>query len=35
VNGTHDYPYQFNAVAVTGGGYITGIIAHPAKRNLM
>ena len=27
--------YQFNSVAVTGGGYITGIIAHPAEQYLM
>lgn len=32
---TPSYPYQFNHVAVTGGGYITGIIAHPTEPNLM
>lgn len=32
---TQSYPYQFNHVAVTGGGYITGIIAHPTEPNLM
>lgn len=32
---TQAYPYQFNSVAVTGGGYITGIIAHPTEPNLM
>lgn len=32
---TQSYPYQFNHVAVTGGGYITGIIAHPTEPHLM
>lgn len=32
---TQSYPYQFNHVAVTGGGYITGIIAHPTEPKLM
>lgn len=32
---TQTYPYQFNSVAVTGGGYITGIIAHPTEANLI
>lgn len=30
-----NYTYEYNAVAVTGGGYITGLIAHPAEENLM
>lgn len=32
---TQSYPYEFNHVAVTGGGYITGIIGHPTEPNLM
>ena len=32
---TKDLPYQFNSVAVTGGGYVTGIIAHDTEPNLM
>lgn len=32
---TQTYPYQFNHVAVTGGGYITGIIAHPTEPNVI
>ncbi|KAL3428362.1 fungal cellulose binding domain-containing protein [Phlyctema vagabunda] len=34
-NGTGDHPYRFNSVAVTGGGFITGIIGHPAEPNLL
>ena len=33
--GTQDYPYRFSSVAITGGGFITGIIAHPTEQNLM
>ncbi|ORY22233.1 putative oligoxyloglucan-reducing end-specific xyloglucanase [Naematelia encephala] len=32
---TSEQSYQFNSVAVTGGGYITGFIAHPSEENLM
>lgn len=32
---TQTYPYAFNHVAVTGGGYITGLIAHPTSPNTL
>lgn len=30
-----NYTYEYNSVAVTGGGYVTGLIAHPAEKGLM
>jgi oligoxyloglucan reducing-end-specific cellobiohydrolase len=34
-NGTQSYPYRYSSVAITGGGFITGFIAHPAEKNLV
>lgn len=32
---TQKYSYRFNSVAVTGGGFITGFIAHPTTPNIL
>jgi hypothetical protein len=32
---TQSLPYKLDAIAITGGGYITGIIAHPTEANLL
>ena len=32
---TQQHVYEFNAVAMTGGGYITGIFGHPTEPGLM
>ncbi|RDW63368.1 BNR repeat protein [Coleophoma cylindrospora] len=34
-DGTKAHPYRYNSVAVTGGGFITGLFGHPTEPNLL
>jgi hypothetical protein len=32
---SNQYPYRYSNVAITGGGFITGLVAHPTAKNVI